>query len=854
MFARIRPFRRLIPVLLLGMILLPTARARASDAVRVYLAGDASTVRPALDLAGRGVFIVVDDPLQADVLLLNGKIPDPALVNSRLSGGAGLVLILGPEITADGFQTATGIPVDFQTAGTAVSFAVISRIDDPISRQIVWNGAPQVRARDQVLTPISSVQPLVTGYENGDWLIWSNAARKTFVVDFFLGADDNPQFRDWAYYNYLIYHLVARAAGRTPESFAQYPGSPVPHAGDRNILWAILALLILLTFGIFFLVRRYSLRHPEALDHIARRPIQADAGGQKTDAWEKVGFERPLSGFLIGLVLGLILFVPLIIYQNLILPTYILPSAQALGLWGRVTQFFNLAWYFFDLGTSTALIKYLSEYRVHDPKKGIQFCQLFVWWQALSGAVQLALVVGLASNWVPTSAYALYAWSVIIHSAIQLPGFYEVFRHALSGFQRQDAARVLDILLNVVMPVLTQPVFVVLMYAWGRAHPAFGASMGGLLGMGIAAYATYLLTFLVGWALYRRLGYNAGVLFLAHFDGDVVRKAFGFGIFEMLASAAWSAGQAAEIWITQSRLINYAEIWGNWVLAQNFLFAYQVLQTLTEGVMAAISEAVSHGKRILSTYYAAMAYKWGGLISAFIGAVLLAVAPSFLLGASGPEFQRSAVYVVPLAVWGAIQYLSWVGDNVQLGSNKPYLKTLLTIGEQSTRVFFIFVLLAFFQVPALIIAYFIGLLGKGIAAFLVNHKFCFPQKIYLYQSIAAPLLAGAVHWLILHAVALWIWRGDPVTSMLLFFLAILPSFPVYMFLYGLAGGWDDGTLGELKEAVGMTGRMRPVVWMVWGASAAGARLSPLHNRFPIRIRPAAMEEARALTLEKVSLT
>jgi O-antigen/teichoic acid export membrane protein len=846
--------RRWIPLFLFLPLLFARATpARASSAIRVYVAGEASTVRPALDLAGRGVFVVVDDPLQADVLLLNGEIPDPGLVNSRLQNGAGLVLILGPDITSDAFGTATGIPVKFQSADAAVSLEVISRINDPISRQIVWNGAPQVRDRFQIETPVSSVQPLVTGYENGDWLIWSNPARKTFVANFFLGAKDNPQFRDWAYYNYLIYHLVERAAGRTPENFAQYPGSPVPHAAERNILWLIMGLLVAVTFAVFVAVRRYSLRHPEALDFIVRDGAKREESVDGAAAWEKVGFQRPLSGFLIGLALGLILFVPLILYQNLILPTYILPSAQALGIWGRVTQFFNLAWYFFDMGTSVAFIKYLSEYRVHDPKKGIQYGQLFIWWQALSGAVQVALVIGLASTVAPESAYALYAWSVIIHSTIQLPGFFQVFRHALSGFQRQDAARILDVLLNVVMPVLVQPVFVVLFYAWGRGHPAFGGAMGGLLGLGVAAYAAELFTFLIGLAVYRRLGYNAGVLFLAHFDWEVVRTGFRFGVFEMLASAVWSAGQAAEIWITQSRLINYAEIWGNWILAQNFLFAFQVLQTLTEGSMAAISEAISHGKRILSTYYAAMSYKWGGLISAFIGAVLIAVAPSFLLGATGPEFHRSALYVVPLAFWGAIQYLSWVGDIVQLGSNKPYLKTVLTIGEQSTRVVFLYLLLAYFQVPALIIAYFIGLLAKGVSAFFVNHNLCFPQKIYIYQSLAAPLLAGAVHYLLLRGIAGLIWRGDQVTSMLLFFVAILPSFPIYLFLYGLLGGWDDGTLGELKEAVDMTGRLRPVVWLIWASSAAGARLSPLHNRFPVRIRGAAMEEAMALTLEKVRL-
>ncbi|HEY5118632.1 MAG TPA: hypothetical protein VII90_04185, partial [Anaerolineales bacterium] len=295
-------------LLFLALVLAPAARVRASDSIRVYIAGEASTVRPALDLAGRGTFTVVDDPHQADVLLLNGKIPDSNLVASRLADGAGLVLILGPDVTSESFTAATGVPVKFQPIDTAVSFQDISRISDPISRQIIWNGAPQVRERMTVETPFSSVQPLVDGFEDGSWLIWSIPQRKTFIVDFFLGAGDNPQFRDWAYYNYLIYHLVTRAAGRTPEDFGQYPGSPVPHAPERNILWAIMGILVAVTFAVFVVVRRYSLRHPEALDHIVRDGRGKDDAGGPPAAWEKVGFQRPLSGFLIGLALGLILF------------------------------------------------------------------------------------------------------------------------------------------------------------------------------------------------------------------------------------------------------------------------------------------------------------------------------------------------------------------------------------------------------------------------------------------------------------------------------------------------------------------------------------------------------------------
>jgi len=856
--------RRVLVALITLLFLLSFAMpVSASSTIRIYYAGpQENSVYTALTLAPRGTFSFVNNPAQADVFVLNGSIPDPSAIAAQVQRGAGLVLILGPGLSAKDVEAVSGIPVTLTEKTDAVSLTQIN-IDDPLVKQIIWNGAPQVRERMEVLTPYSSVQPLVTAYESGSWILWAGNQPNIYFFNAYLTnytdpqtqktAAYNPQIQEWAYFNYLIYHLVERAAGQTPLSFADYPASPVPHATDRNILLAVMGLMLITTFGAFFVVRRYSLKHPEELDRIVSDRVKFEDREAKTE-WEEVGFHRPLGGFLVALSIGLVLFIPLIIYQNLILPSYILPSAQALGIWGRVTQFFNLAWTFFDMGTSIAFIKYLSEHRVHDPKKGIQYGQVFVWWQALSGAVQVALVIALASTLAPNSAYALYAWSVIIHSFIQIPGFYQVMRHALTGFQRLDYSRLLDIGLNVVFPMLVQPVFVTIMFAWGRAHLVFGGAMGGLLGMGIAAYAGELLTFLFGLWLYRRVGYNARILFLAHFDWDVVITSFKFGVFEMLGSAAWSFGQAMEIAITQARLINYAEIWGNWGLAQNFIFAFNVTQTLNDGVMPAISEAISSGKRILSQYYTVMAYKYNGMTSAFIGAVLLAVAPKFILGSTGVEFQRAAIYVIPLTIWGAVQFPSWVGDNVQLGANKPYLKSILVFSEQIIRVTLAFFLIARFQVTGLIIAYFVGLFSKGFAAYIINHKVCFPQRFYIWQSLVAPLLAGSVHYFVLWGINSFIWKGDQITSVLIFFIGILPSFPLYMFLYGLFGGWDRETLAELKDAVGLTGS---VLWLTrWGIyepTALGARISPLNNRFPITNRLEAMKEAKALTMEKVNL-
>ncbi len=787
------PICLLLTILSLIGLLSPAAALAAplSSGITIYYAGPDGGVRTALGLAG---FSVATDPAEARVLVLNGAIPDPAALAAQVHDGAGLVLILGPDINAADAGTLLGTPVTLAPASEALSLdRAHMEPTGPLVSEILWNSAPQVRERSALTG--AALAPLAAGFGIGELVLGRMTVGQgtAYVLTPFL-ADANPQFQQWAYFNYLIYHLVAAAAGESPLSFADYPNSPVPHAAERAAIFALLGLILATVAGAFLLVRRYSLRHPEAIDSLVSDRTRYATREAGTD-WEEVGFHRPLGGFLLALMVGLVLFVPLIIYQNLILPVYVLPSAQALGIWGRVTQFFNVAWLFFDMGTSAAFIKFMAEYRVKDPRKGIMFGQVFVWWQALSGAIQIALVIALASTVAPHSAYALYAWSIILHSFIQIPGFYQIFRHALTGLQRFDYAQILDLALQVALPMVTQIPIVLLMVAWGRGHPVFGSAMGGLLGLGLAAYATELLTFLIGWLLYRRLGYRVRVLFLAHFDREVIKRSFGFGVFEMLGSLAWAGGQAAEIAITQTRLANYTEIWGNWMVAQNFVFGFNVLATLFNNVMPSISEAISHGRKLLSQYYATQSYRWGGMISAFIGAVLLAVADRFILGASGPEFVRAASYAVPLILWGAIQYPSWVGDNVQLAANRPYLKTALVAGEQVLRVVLALLLLERLQINALIIAYFVGLLSKDFVGYVINHRICFPQRFYPWQSLIAPLLAGAAHYAVLRWLGGLLWHGDQISSVLIFFIGILLSFPLFAFLYALLrrlGRWLPG--------------------------------------------------------------
>ena len=132
----------------------------------------------------------------------------------------------------------------------------------------------------------------------------------------------------------------------------------------------------------------------------------------------------------------------------------------------------------------------------------------------------------------------------------------------------------------------------------------------------------------------------------------------------------------------------------------------------------------------------------GSIASAVLAAVLVVAAPKFIIGSSGAEFQRAAVLVIPLTIFGSIQFLGWLGGAIFLGANRPLLRALLILGEQTIRIGLLLLLLERFQIMALLIAYFVATLARGIAAYSVADRFCFPQRIYFWQSLAAPGLAA----------------------------------------------------------------------------------------------------------------
>ena len=115
--------RKLALLLVLVCMFIPAFSTRAAgQPLNVYFAGPDGGVRTALGLDKDVHFTA--DPAAADVFVLNGQIPgaDAATIRTRVQGGAGLILLLGPEqagtVTTD-VADAAGLLERFRTSDDA---------------------------------------------------------------------------------------------------------------------------------------------------------------------------------------------------------------------------------------------------------------------------------------------------------------------------------------------------------------------------------------------------------------------------------------------------------------------------------------------------------------------------------------------------------------------------------------------------------------------------------------------------------------------------------------------------------------------------------------------------------------
>ncbi len=831
------------------------ARAQVpADAVAVYYVGPDDAIAAAIERA-EPYLLRVDQLSLAQVVVVNnppGRDPLAALSEGIQQERLGLVLFCGsfyPQ-DADDLRILLGLST-FGLDRTATAAPV--RAGDATSGlpgAFNWRSAPEIQARTLITNP-NLLQPIaVTPTRQG--VIQQLRGRdqtQALVVGGWLAHPSNESWIEWAYFDYFVYRLVAEAAvaGRIV-SFADYPQSPTPQQAGRLTILGGGAAVILLAGTLYYGARRRFYLYPELACRWEERTMLSGLAGPPL--WHRVGFHRPLAGLLAFALPGLLLLIPAAAYYLTLLPDLLFPSHQGWGIWTAVVTATAGVLLLLDAGTGTAAVRCFSVYQRRAPQRAPRYLQFYVWWQFVSGALQVGLAAILIAFVLPVLGLAHIAYYLLARVLLQFPGFLGVFALTFRARQRFDHEQFLNLLYYLCMPLFQATLMVVLLSAQG-AEPRRSLALVGLLGMAGGVALAEMVTFVVGAYLHRWEGYRLRAVLFPTFDRFVSAEVLAFGIPWALSASIPVIGFLLQSTVFSATLMPAGlEPWSWWLILGSTAGFEILLIGLYRGLMPALTEAAVLNARTLVRYYVSQAMRYGAWVSFFLLAALGALSTPALGRTLGLSDGSVDAWLPPLLAWGALRWTVWLPDRMLEAAGRPWIIALLALVEQILRIGGAVVLVERWGTQGLLVAYFVALLIRALLARTFARRYLAGARIYVWQTLLAPAGAALLLFSLLRNTGLAWLAITELQVVVLGAALLLPALLVYGFLTALFGGWDDAGVAELRMATQLSGLGYPLAWLLLQSVQLGARLSPLHGRFPVGIRDLAQEEARTLTFAK----
>ncbi|MHA1213800.1 MAG: lipopolysaccharide biosynthesis protein [Candidatus Hodarchaeales archaeon] len=725
---------------------------------------------------------------------------------------------------------------------------------------IEWNSVPMILNYSSItLTGTILLETADNGLYPGTPLM--SVTNNYVAINIWFSDNLNQEFTQWPFFNYFIYRIMRILSKQPVVSFADWKYSPVPHLQETVLLGLTVLLVSIVTVSGFYYARNHAKRNPLTEQSLSELSKQV----QVEDEWEDVGMHRPLGGFFVQFFIGVLILLPNVVMTALVFPLLILPSPQAAGFYDFTIHFFEALWLLFDLGTSTAAVKFFSQYRVKRPRYAVRFIQIFVWYQMLSGVVQLFLISFLGSIIFPRTFLAHMSWVFVTHAFFQWPAFFIVFMLIFQAMNRLDLYQILNILLYAVFNITIQYLVILIFRATLGSNIIFGDALAGAIGYSVGNYVIMVAGFLVGMWFFKRLGFSVTHIFRVDFTWVEVKETLKFGTKWALGNVLPPLGWFLQVFLLSLFLPNYTEQQGFFSIAWSFALIVFLVALFAQSLLGGISESYHSKQKKLTQYYAVSSLKWGGFFDFFLVGALLAIGPKFIMGGAGAEWSGAAILIPWLLLFHAFGYLSWIGDWMFAGSDRPGWAAMSWILEQVIRAILLIIFVPaweFFQqlfgspLVAIMFAYIPALIVKDAFMWWGIRKseyFRFAWKDIIYQGFTAPIISGLSVYLVLEVIFSFVWKGDIITSVIILLIGIIGGIYLFAFIYGLVGGFDDNTLNEFKRAAGMAKGVKVFSLGLYKCAKMGCDLSPLHNRFPITIYEEAAREAESLTKEKADL-
>jgi hypothetical protein len=571
--------------------------------------------------------------------------------------------------------------------------------------------------------------------------------------------------------------------------------------------------------------------------------------------WDSIGFHKPVAGFWNNLLYQIgVLILPALIAIQLLKVLY--PYPESRGYRDAFTGIFVLIFTVFDLGTSATISRFIADENIKNPARMVKYIQYFIWYQAITGLIQLTVISFWALNFAINTELAYGIWIMLVCVTKQYPGFPGAFKGVLSALQMYDKANMINFIQNQGIQVVTEIVFVLLGKAYGRANPEVGEILGIAIGATFGLYlddvlAAFIAAFYLSKAL-QPYGITFKDLFVPSFGWDIIKECTIFGVKLGLPGLLFASTKLLSLALCLKYIPQYTTYAALAALAGQLVA--MVDRLVYQDFTAIFTEAYQNNKKKLCQYYFAHTVRFFVLNSGFAVVIMLIFNSMFeqlFLGVGLEYYLLTIPFIIPcLFVRLVNPYKKFTGTLLVAAHRPNQLMVINLIFESlkllawvlTVEVFHVYDLGIMGLVYVLVLTEFpVEILHMMCLLFYVNKK-VFKLKLITYQTIVVPAAACGILFgvfelfKILFLNSMWTspLLGDNAFWFTLVFAVILMVLLVLGFYFPLTmllGGWDDNSIRDLRAAVKMCGPSRLIVVPMTKLLFKAMPHSKLHNRF-----------------------
>jgi hypothetical protein len=545
----------------------------------------------------------------------------------------------------------------------------------------------------------------------------------------------------------------------------------------------------------------------------------------KLDKWQTIGFHRSIGKelwefFFEIIYTGLWIFV-IGYLVPLLQPFPEIQGYQSVGMALFATVFFG-----FDLGTNFPFSRYIAENRIKDPLKMLEYIRFFVWYQMITGLIQVTILVSIVLYSLINSQYAYLSWIILIVVAKQWPGMIGVFRMALEGNQEFGKATALSWIQQIVFEYPLKIGMILYGKWYGEQHPELGIIMAMAI-FSIIGYYIDDVIFLFINAYYfgqtlKPFGYSIGDALIPQVRPEIFKKTFKYGTQSTGIPFMLSIfGTIQMLWF-----LNMIPGYITWIVLISVGSGFTGLMgnygfPLTQS----FAESYSNDKKKLAEFCVSYYFKWKYLFIILVGSIVVALLPFYELTLNqykGLQYYHLAIiFVVPAVINKLIEpilgipgQIMWGAEHITQSNVIGIFETFLNLGVNYILLFVVEA--QYWGIPGImLLLVFTNIIPRTII-FIVRwiyvNKKIIKIRVFPIGSFVLPTLASLPIFLLSYV---WInFVFDPMVAMIGYEISMIISlalavtfllFLIFFPLTGILGVWDDYMIYTFEKAVALSG-------------------------------------------------